>query len=83
MAWSASLEKELATKTAEADGLSAKLATAEAALKATGDSGAKAQALAAELSQAKADLAAARDQAAEAKKTKERPPQSWPPTRRR
>src|ERR1022692_2330380 len=53
-------------RTSEAEALSARLAMDEAALKATGDSGAKAQALAADLTQARSDLGTASAQLAEA-----------------
>ena len=56
-AWAASLEKELAASNAKADDLSRKLASDEASLRASGDSGAKAQSLASELAKAREDLA--------------------------
>ena len=64
----ASLQSDLSKRSFESAALSAKLASDEAALKTTGDSGAKAQALAADLEKARGDLASTRGQLAQALK---------------
>jgi nucleoid-associated protein YgaU len=64
----ASLQDQLSRRSAEADSLASKVATDEAALKASGDSSGRIQALSTDLDQARRDLASTKEQLGDAQK---------------